>query len=277
VTELLALGSALSFGSGDFLGGSAGRLAAPIKVTAVMHTVSLILVPVLLVTMGSASPTVSDLLWGAGGGLFGLAGGFSLVTALARGPMSIVAPTTGVLSAAIPVGYALATGERPGAVTLIGVVLGLTAIVIVSGADGPSGRLSGAVLGASLAAGLGFGLFFIFFAQTSEAAGMWPVLGARLVSVPVVLAAAWRLGGTKPTGRAGRLSVGPGVLDTAGNALYLAAAQRGLLTVASTLSALYPAVTAVIARFALHERMSAFQRVGVLIALMAVVLIGWPR
>ncbi len=46
---------------------------------------------------------------------------------------------------------------------------------------------------------------------------------------------------------------------------------------ASTLSALYPAVTAVIARFALHERMSAFQRVGVLIALMAVVLIGWPR
>jgi drug/metabolite transporter (DMT)-like permease len=47
------------------------------------------------------------------------------------------------------------------------------------------------------------------------------------------------------------------------------------LSVASTLSALYPAVTAVIARFALHERMSSLQRSGVALALVAVVLIGW--
>jgi drug/metabolite transporter (DMT)-like permease len=72
-----------------------------------------------------------------------------------------------------------------------------------------------------------------------------------------------------------RTAAAAGILDTAGNALYLAAAQRGLLSVASTLSALYPAVTAVIARFALHERMSSLQRSGVALALVAVVLIGW--
>ncbi len=44
---------------------------------------------------------------------------------------------------------------------------------------------------------------------------------------------------------------------------------------ASTLSALYPAVTAVIARFALHEQMSRVQLGGVLVALVAVVMIGW--
>ncbi len=202
MTELLALGSALAFGSGDFLGGSAGRSAAPIKVTAVMHVVSLAVTVVLLVAMSPADPSAADMLWGAAGGLFGLAGGFALITALARGPMSVVAPTTGVLSAAVPVAFALATGERPGAVTLVGVGIGLAAIVIVSGADGPSGRLSGVVLGASLAAGLGFGLFFILFAQTSPGSGMWPVLGARLASVPVVLLAAWRMGGTRP-GRPG--------------------------------------------------------------------------
>ena len=79
-----------------------------------------------------------------------------------------------------------------------------------------------------------------------------------------------------PGAGAAQAAVGGGILDTAGNALYLAAAQRGLLAVASTLSALYPAVTAVIARFALHERMSPLQRSGVLLALAAVVLIGWP-
>ncbi len=276
MTELLALGSALAFGSGDFLGGAAGRSAAPIKVTAVMHVVSLAVTVVLLVVMSPADPSAADMLWGAAGGLFGLAGGFALITALARGPMSVVAPTTGVLSAAIPVVFALATGERPGTVTLAGVGIGLAAIVIVSGADGPSGRLAGVVLGFSLAAGLGFGFFFILFAQTSPDSGMWPVLGARLASVPVVLLVAWRMGGTSPVGPVRRTAAAAGILDTAGNALYLAAAQRGLLTVASTLSALYPAVTAVIARFALHERMSPLQRSGVLLALVAVVLIGWP-
>jgi drug/metabolite transporter (DMT)-like permease len=276
VSELLALGSALAFGSGDFLAGTAGRAAAPIKVTAVMHVVSLALTPLVILALGQASPTTADMLWGAAGGLFGLVGGFSLVTALAAGPMSVVAPTTGVLSAAIPVGYALVAGEQPGTVTLIGVVIGLVAIAVVSGADGPSGRLSGAVLGASLTAGIGFGLFFIFFAQTSEEAGMWPVLAARLVSVPVVLMAAWRMGGTNPRGESAKAAVGGGVLDTAGNVFYLAAAQRGLLTVAATLSALYPAVTAVLARFALHERMSPLQRSGVVMALVAVALIGWP-
>jgi drug/metabolite transporter (DMT)-like permease len=275
MTELLALGSALAFGAGDFLGGSAARSAAPIRVTAVMHVVSLVVTAVVLLVASPATPSTADMLWGAAGGLFGLAGGFALVTALAKGPMSVVAPTTGVLSAAVPVAFALATGERPGAITLIGMTIGLAAIVVVSGADGPSGRLSGEVLGASLAAGLGFGLFFILFAQTSPSSGMWPVLGARLASVPVVLVAAWRIGGTSPAGPVRRTAAAAGILDTAGNALYLAAAQRGLLSVASTLSALYPAVTAVIARFALHERMSSLQRSGVALALVAVVLIGW--
>lgn len=276
MTELLALASALAFGSGDFLGGTAGRRAAPIKVTALMHGAGLVLIPLLLLATGAPTPAMSDLAWGVAGGLFGLGGVFALVTALATGPMSIVAPTTGVLSAAIPVGFALVTGERPGTITLIGMALGLLAIVVVSGAEGPSGRLSGPVLRTTLAAGVGFGLFFICFAQTNEASGMWPVLSARMASVPVALLAAWRLGGANPTGRTGAIAVGGGLLDAAGNALFLAAAQRGLLTVASTLSALYPAVTAIIARFALHERMSRIQLGGVLVALVAVVMIGWP-
>jgi drug/metabolite transporter (DMT)-like permease len=52
------------------------------------------------------------------------------------------------------------------------------------------------------------------------------------------------------------------------------AAGRGLLSVVGVLGSLYPAVTVLLARFVLHERLSRTQGAGVLICLAGVVALA---
>ena len=58
------------------------------------------------------------------------------------------------------------------------------------------------------------------------------------------------------------------------NALFAAAAQRGLLSVAAVLSALYPVVTVLLAWVVLHERLRPIQVAGIGGAVAAIALIG---
>jgi drug/metabolite transporter (DMT)-like permease len=68
--------------------------------------------------------------------------------------------------------------------------------------------------------------------------------------------------------------VGVGVFDTAANMLFGLAAARGLLSVVSVLSSLYPVVLVALARFLLHERIQRHQLAGVAVALGGVALIS---
>jgi drug/metabolite transporter (DMT)-like permease len=66
-----------------------------------------------------------------------------------------------------------------------------------------------------------------------------------------------------------------GLLDTGGNTLFAAASSsHGLLSVVSVLASLYPAVTVLLARFVLRERVERTQDLGVLVTLAGVVLIS---
>ncbi|PYY13965.1 MAG: transporter, partial [Acidobacteria bacterium] len=65
-----------------------------------------------------------------------------------------------------------------------------------------------------------------------------------------------------------------GILDSAANALYVAAAHRGRLDVAAVLSSLYPASTVILARVVLKERWSRLQALGMVAALAAVPLVA---
>ncbi len=276
MTALLALGSALAFGAGDFCGGVASRQAPPMKVTALAQVASAIVLVPMVWLVPAANVTAADVLWGAAGGLFGLVGLLLLFIALSEGPMGIVAPTTSVVSALLPLLWGLAVGERPGGLAYTGMALGLVSMVAVTAARGPGGRLSRRVFGLALGAGLGFALFFIALGGTSLDSGLWPLVGARGVSVPVILLIAWWRAEPEPLGAAWRLAAVSGSLDMVANALFLSAAQRGLLAIAVVLSALYPVVTALLARVVLHERMSGLQLGGVGAAVLAVVLIGLP-
>jgi len=70
------------------------------------------------------------------------------------------------------------------------------------------------------------------------------------------------------------LTGGAGALDAAANVLYLLAIREGLLSVVSVLSSLYPASTVVLAWVVLRERFAPMQRIGLIIAVPAAVLMA---
>jgi drug/metabolite transporter (DMT)-like permease len=162
----------------------------------------------------------------------------------------------------------------------VGVLLALGSVGLLSQSDTPAeGETRGpARLGrgvrVALASGVAIGGFFVALAQTSAAAVMWQLAISRTVSVTVFLAIA--LAGGRPAG-VPRAALTPalacGALDMVANALYMTAARQGPLGLVATLASLYPASTVLLARIVLGERLGAWQQVGVVGAVAAIVLI----
>jgi drug/metabolite transporter (DMT)-like permease len=280
---LLALGSAVLYGAADFTGGLTTRRAGAIPVVLISQAGGLVLLALILPLLPHASPTRSDLLWGIVAGLTGGIGVGLLYRALAIGTMAVVAPTTAVCAVAIPVVVSLLLGERPAPLALAGIALGIISIMLVSRQETPAqserhdpssgGRLPVGV-GTALLSGVAIGLFLLTLAQTGSAAGLWPILVARLVSVSLFGAVATAGGRSiRMPARLAALVVLSGVVDMAANALYLQAARQGPLSIVVTLSSLYPASTVLLARAVLGERLNPWQVTGVVSALAAVVLI----
>ena len=64
------------------------------------------------------------------------------------------------------------------------------------------------------------------------------------------------------------------MFDLGANALFVVAAGEGLLSVVGTLGSLYPAVTVLLARYVLDERLTRAQSAGVVAALAGVVALA---
>lgn len=273
---LLALCCAATYGVGDFFGGLAAKRAAAAAVLWWSHLLGVVVLLALALVV-TGDPTTRSLSLGALGGLAGAAGVGLLYRALAIGPMSTVAPVTALLAAAVPVAAGFAKGERPGALVLVGMIAAVGAILLVSAEGGGSYRPAdprGVVL--ALGAGLGFGLFFVALSYTHDDSGLWPLVGARLSSVATIgiLVALGRVDAAIPRGPGRRLTAGAGVLDVTANVLYLLAIRQGLLSVVSVLAALYPVSTVVLAHLILRERYARLQKLGILIAIPAAILLA---
>jgi drug/metabolite transporter (DMT)-like permease len=178
---------------------------------------------------------------------------------------------------------ALVLGERPGVYAGAGIVLAAAAIVLLSrvqSVEVTPRRMQSAVSLAFIS-GIAVGLFFLCLAQTSDDAGVWPLIVGRSVSVPLfgVLAVTRRRSVSRDGATswlewgAARTAIGCGIVDMTANALYLIATRYGPLSLVATLASLYPASTVLLARFTLGERLSGSQALGVACALVAVVLI----
>ncbi len=276
MTIFLALASALVYGTADFLGGLASRRAAALAVTFVSQCAGLTSLLVVIPFAHGTGFDGADAAWGAAGGMGGAAALVCFYWALAAGTMSVVAPLTAVVSAIVPVATGLALGERPSVWSLVGVALALPAIALIAHERGEgTPRAPRLVLAAALVAGVGFGFFFVALARTSGDSGLWPLVGARVASISLLtlaLLVARRAPRLPPEVRP--MTLVAGVFDTSANALYLAAASRGLLSLVAVIAALYPASTVVLARVVLGERVQRWQIGGFALAAVAVGLVA---
>ena len=217
--------------------------------------------------------TAAVLVWGAGAGLGGVIGVGLLYRSLAEGTMAIVSPLTAATTAAIPVVVDLLTGGTLTPLAIGGVVLALAAIATIAG-ERSARRLNPRLVAMSLAAGTGFAVFFIAIAQTSEASGFWPLVGARAVTIPIGLMLHRSLEPrTRPTRIGIRWVAAAGLLDMGANLLVAVALQRGPLGIVSVLTSLYPVVTALVAVVVVGERLTRIQLAGVVAAMAAVVML----
>src|SRR5438067_146020 len=189
--EVLALGSSVLYGSADFFGGLTARRANTIPTVFWSQFVGLVLLAFFLPFLPAATVSSRDWTWGFVAGLSGGIGVALLYRALAVGAMAVVAPTTAVIAAMIPVVFAFVIGEQLRPLTLAGVALALVAIALVSrpasesdaDSEKPKPRRGQPGFGLALLSGIAVGIFFLSLARTTTAAGMWPLMAARFSSI----------------------------------------------------------------------------------------------
>ena len=273
----LALLTAALFGSGDFLGGLAGKRMNVLRVLAISHFVGLILITGVAFVVADRF-IFEDLMWGALSGVAGFVGLALLYRGLARGPMGVVAPLTAITSAAVPAAWGvLVNDETLAGRAWIGVAIALVAIGLASSAPSDGTPVTAAAIGEALLAGAGFGLMFVGLDQTVEASAPWPVVGGRITTVSLVAVFFFviRRESPLPTDRRDiRLPAFAGIIDTMSNAVFLYATLEGDLAVVAVLSSLYPIATVILARVVLGERLTRLQQAGFVAAMVATGLIA---
>ncbi|HWD01357.1 MAG TPA: DMT family transporter [Amycolatopsis sp.] len=264
---LLGLLSALSYGASDFVAGVAGRRGDPNAIAVLAQPWSLLAGIVAVLVTGPRLPETGELVWGALSGVGTAVGTFALYRGLATARMSVVAPVSAVLAAAVPALVGLATGDRLSWLGWAGIVLVLPAIALVSRhVDGEAvGRRSGVVEG--VVAGAGFALLFIGLDRAGTGAGSWPLVAGQAVGAVLLVAAAFWLRPRRGSLRRAFLpATAGGVLGGAANLLFVAATGAGQLAVVAVVTSLYPAITILLARALLHERWNRTQAAGLLLA-----------
>jgi drug/metabolite transporter (DMT)-like permease len=276
VSVLLALAAAIAYGLSDFIGGIASRRTSAWPVAFLASVGALVGATALAVSV-SGSPTHGDLWWGAIAGVGGGAGGAFLYRGLAAGRMGVVAPISGVGAAVVPVVAGLVGGERPAALVWCGLVLALPGIWLVAREPtlDSSQPVSAEGVVDGILAGLGFGVIFAAMGQVPESAGYWPLAVAQSTALVAIVFTAAALGGSVvPRALSDWWGFGGGLLATAAVLSFLLATQRGLLTVSSVVTSLYPAYTVLLASAWLKEHIHRAQGLGLGLCAVAVVCVA---
>jgi drug/metabolite transporter (DMT)-like permease len=271
---LLALASSVVWGVADFSGGSLTKRLPTFAVTVVSQSAGFVALVVAVAVRG-------DLGWRSFGlGLLaGLGGGSGLAAfykALSLGTMSVVSPLV-ACGAVVPFAISLATGERPGAISLAGAAAALAGAVLASVEErraGSAERARAVVLAVAASAALGLFVYFLGLGSR-EGDALSTLLGARVGSLAFLVCAAAAVRAPVRVPRRALAAVAAvGLADVSANALFAVASGHGLLALVSVLGSLYPIVTVLLAHVLLGERLTTVQKGGVAVALAGVCAIA---
>jgi len=274
----LALASAVLYGIVDFAGGRISRqingIALALYVQLSGLVTMLVFAPVLPGTIN-----IDGLLWGAVSGIgSGLAIMF-LYTGMGKGKISLIVPLIAVVGAGIPVLIGITLlGERPAIVALVGVGLVFPAILLVSGGGRTGDGKWMAGFSDCLVAGAGVALQYAAIAHAPENSGLWPLVTNRAASIVLVLAYGRFVGAPgRVAARHVFSAAWIGALASISLAFYLLATRLSMMTITVVLASLYPVIPSILAIYILKERITTKQKLGLVLAILAVMLITMPE
>lgn len=266
---LLALVSSAVWGTSDFLGGMLTRRLNPFAVVGLSQGAALALLSVVLLVARVDDPGPGWVWYAVAASIAGAGGLVAFYSALATGPMGVMAAIA-ALGGAVPVVLSVTAGESPSALTWAGMVCALSGAALAAGPEVHARLHVRPVLLACLAA-VGFGLSLYFLSRGAKVSVVHTVWGMRLTTVAVFATVALAL---RRAPRAGVRDIPMlatvGICDVTANGLFAVATTRGLVSVASVLGSLYPLATIALARIVLHERLRVVQNVGVALTVLGV-------
>lgn len=270
---VVAAGAATAWGVSDFLAGTLSR-RLPVLTVLIGSTISAmllaLLVALLTVAIRGAPPGDARLWLGVAAGVAGLPSMGLLYRAMRDGSPAVVAPVAAV-AALVPVGWGLLHGDRLDVVAGLGVATGLLGVTMASWPVGNSDVVRRTRRPASLCAlgaALGLGVYFVLLHEAGAADEFWALAAARITEGLGALVLAVALGRCDRTLLRGPI-VAVGASDALADAAFIAAAASAL-TPATVVASLYPAVTLLLNRSLLRERLHAVHLYGVLAALFSV-------
>lgn len=265
--------SALSLGTADFAGRFATRAWGAPNVLLGVFASSFALLSLWAIARGIAVPEL-----GPGSVYVALNGAATalmtvfLYLSLARGPISVAAPIV-ASHPAVVLAVWFALGETPNAYQWLGMAMTIAGAVIAArSADksaAPAGGMRPTILMAGAACACYVGL--VVFGQLAVRhygpfEALWQGRGVSLAGALVFLAFARAVGlGAAPRmkARAWAPLAGLGVLDAAGYLFLFAGSVGDVQTVAPVVGSAFGAITVILARVFLREKMGALQWIGI--------------
>ena len=266
--------SSIFWGFGGFFAGQASRRGSLIPTLTLDISIGLLVVVPLALSIADTF-TWRDFLIGGLAGLFGMSGAAFLYAGMKKAAYVTVIPVSGVAGALFPVLWGLVGGDSLSALQVVGIFIGLVSIALASGVSlqtfkGPITGLRDGVL-----AGLGFGAFYIIIENTSSDTEPWGAVASRVFPLLILLIILRFINDrAKPSKQALPFIFGSGLSNACASACFLLAVNRGLLSITSLLSALYPAITVVLAHFLINEKMTRTQVFGVIAAIFSMASIA---
>ena len=267
VAIFFAFLSSVFWGFGGFFAGQASRRGSLLPTLGLDIFIGLFVVVPLAFSIAETF-TWRDFLIGGLAGLFGMSGAAFLYAGMKKAAYVTVIPVSGVAGALFPVLWGLVDGDSLSALQILGILVGLISIALASGVSlqtfkGPIAGLRDGIL-----AGLGFGGFYIVIENTSNDTEPWGAVASRFFPLLIIIFILFLINDKpKPSKEALPFIVGSGLSNACASTCFLLAVNRGLLSITSLLSALYPAITVVLAHFLINEKMTRTQVFGVVAAI----------
>jgi len=253
---LIAILSAFAWGISDYGAGLKTRTLSAFVVTGAMLATGGAVAAAGILVLGSG-PLAAETIWlGAAAALVTVVGLTALYRALGTGRMSIVAPisATGVV---IPVLFDIASGGSLSWPQTLGIVLaigGMLVIVSTVGDEGGGSASNRGPIGLAVLSAVGLGAFYVVSGSVDRDQVVWFVVVAQSSAAVVLAIVSVYLGARIPRRSEARDLVMLGLLGLAAWLLATVALTRGPLGVISTITALYPVVTILLAVFLQRER-----------------------